>query len=44
MSQVSGLDRRACRDDVTSRFSADRLVADHLQLYEQIGRGPSESS
>jgi glycosyltransferase involved in cell wall biosynthesis len=44
MSQVSGLDRRACRDDVTSRFSADRLVADHLQLYEQIGRGTSESS
>ena len=30
------LDRNDCRKDVAGRFSADRMVADHLALYEKI--------
>jgi glycosyltransferase involved in cell wall biosynthesis len=30
------LDRNDCRKAVASRFSADRMVADHLALYEKV--------
>ena len=30
------LDRKECRNDVAGRFCADRMVADHLELYEKI--------
>ena len=40
VQNASGLDRRACRAAVVERFSAERLVADHVACYEQtIARG-----
>lgn len=33
---VAALDRRACRASVEARFSAARMVADHLALYHQL--------
>ena len=30
------LDRNECRKEVTDRFSADRMVADHLALYDKV--------
>ncbi|GAA0804801.1 glycosyltransferase family 4 protein [Spirilliplanes yamanashiensis] len=33
LRRVGGIDRRACRDAAERRFSADRMVADHLRLY-----------
>ena len=33
------LDRRECRADAESRFSADRMVADHLELYQEMVAG-----
>lgn len=32
----AGLDRNECRRAVTGRFSADRMVADHVALYEKV--------
>jgi glycosyltransferase involved in cell wall biosynthesis len=32
------LDRSACRSDARERFSAERMVADHLELYERVAR------
>ena len=34
------LDREACRASALSRFSAERMVAEHLRLYERIAGGP----
>jgi len=39
VEQVSGLDRQVCRDDAVSRFSADRMVQDHLDLLAGIVAG-----
>jgi glycosyltransferase involved in cell wall biosynthesis len=36
ISQISELDRAACRRAVESRFSAERMVSDHLALYEHL--------
>jgi hypothetical protein len=33
---AGALDRAACRRDVEERFSAARMVADHLQLYADL--------
>jgi glycosyltransferase involved in cell wall biosynthesis len=35
VADVAGLDRRACRAAVEARFSGDRMVADHLALYQR---------
>lgn len=34
--QVGGIDRGACRRAAESRFSTDRMVAEHIRLYEDI--------
>jgi len=36
---VGDLDRKACRKDVETRFSADRMVREHLELYERLLAG-----
>ncbi|WP_457967548.1 glycosyltransferase family 4 protein [Arthrobacter sp. D1-29] len=36
---AAGLDRTACRASVQERFSAERMVADHLALFEQLLEG-----
>jgi glycosyltransferase involved in cell wall biosynthesis len=33
---VGAIDRRACRDHVEAAFSPERLVRDHLALYERV--------
>jgi glycosyltransferase involved in cell wall biosynthesis len=35
------LDRRACRETAEERFSAERMTADHLDLYARLLAGPS---
>ncbi len=39
IAQVDSLDRRACRAAVEERFSTDRMVADHLDLFESLLAG-----
>jgi glycosyltransferase involved in cell wall biosynthesis len=41
VARVDELDRLDCRDDVTSRFSADRMVDDYLALFERILGAPA---
>lgn len=36
VSEVGELDRRECRSDAETRFSADRMVDDYLALFERI--------
>jgi glycosyltransferase involved in cell wall biosynthesis len=36
---AAGLDRAACRASVQERFSAERMVADHLDLFERLLEG-----
>jgi glycosyltransferase involved in cell wall biosynthesis len=36
IGRVGELDRSACRRAVETRFSADRMVRDHLDLYERL--------
>jgi glycosyltransferase involved in cell wall biosynthesis len=38
--QAAALSRRACRAAFEARFTADRMAADYVQLYEQVTRGP----
>jgi glycosyltransferase involved in cell wall biosynthesis len=39
---IDGFDRRRCRERAIERFSRDRMVADHVRLYERIlARRPS---
>jgi glycosyltransferase involved in cell wall biosynthesis len=40
LEHVASLDRRRCRSEAARRFSADRLVGDHVRLYETIGEQP----
>jgi glycosyltransferase involved in cell wall biosynthesis len=43
LMSASELDRAACRADAAHRFSSDRMVTEHVQLYEELlsGRKPS---
>lgn len=42
LQQAAGLDRSACRADAVARFDASRMVADHVDLYEEVlGGRPS---
>ena len=38
------IDRRACRADVVSRFGADRMVDDHLAVFERVLAESARSS
>jgi glycosyltransferase involved in cell wall biosynthesis len=35
---IDNFDRRRCRDRAVQRFSRDRMVADHVALYERVRR------
>ena len=39
ISSATSLDRRACRAAVTARFSARRMVADHVAFYDEVRGG-----
>jgi glycosyltransferase involved in cell wall biosynthesis len=39
LGKIDTLDRRACRRVAVERFSAARMVAEHVELYESIVRG-----
>jgi glycosyltransferase involved in cell wall biosynthesis len=39
LTAVAGLGREACRQAVAARFSAERMVADHVLLYEALSSG-----
>jgi len=36
LAEVAGLDRRACRRSVEERFSMERMVAEHVAVYEAV--------
>jgi glycosyltransferase involved in cell wall biosynthesis len=38
---ASYLDRASCRADAVRRFSSDRMVAEHVRLYERLLSGPT---
>jgi glycosyltransferase involved in cell wall biosynthesis len=42
IADVASLDRRACRAAAETRFSANRLVADHVALYRDLLAGESD--
>lgn len=42
VAQLHSIDRGACRAAVETRFSARRMVADHVDLYEEILAGASD--
>ncbi len=44
VGRVGALSRRACRDDVEARFTADRMVADYAALFSAVAGGPSPAS
>jgi glycosyltransferase involved in cell wall biosynthesis len=35
--EVDRLDRQACRSEVEQRFSVERMVAEHLEVYAEVG-------
>jgi hypothetical protein len=37
---VDAFDRQRCRRRAVERFSRDRMVGDHLALYERVSRPP----
>lgn len=39
LADVAQLDRGRCRKEVAARFSAERMVADHVALYEKVLAG-----
>ncbi len=43
LAEVGRLARHACRQSALERFSTERMVEDHLRLYEHLA-GPSHSS
>ena len=45
VGRLGALSRQACRDDVETRFSAQRMVADYAELFARVAAsGPSASS
>ncbi|MEV6767396.1 glycosyltransferase family 4 protein [Nocardia sp. NPDC051030] len=40
VAEIGALDRRSCRDDVETRFTADRMIDAYLTLFERIVRLP----
>jgi glycosyltransferase involved in cell wall biosynthesis len=44
LAQVPALRRQDCRDDVVTRFSAERMVKDYAELFARVVGGPSDSS
>lgn len=40
VGRVDEIDRRTCRETVERRFSAERMVADHIELYESLVTSP----
>jgi glycosyltransferase involved in cell wall biosynthesis len=36
MVKIDRIDRRACRRDFESRFTLDRMVLDHFELYKRL--------
>lgn len=41
--KISGLSRRRCRDVFEERFTADRMAADYLQIYERLSRAAAQT-
>jgi glycosyltransferase involved in cell wall biosynthesis len=39
LPRAGELDRAACRTDVERRFSVDRMVAAHVELYTELLQG-----
>jgi glycosyltransferase involved in cell wall biosynthesis len=39
LQRVDRLDRERCRKEAAERFSTDRMVIDHLRLYEKVREG-----
>jgi hypothetical protein len=39
LSNVADLDRGACRRAAEERFSAERMVAEHVAIYENVMQG-----
>ncbi|GAA5194355.1 glycosyltransferase family 4 protein [Rugosimonospora acidiphila] len=39
LPRTNGLDRRRCRQEARTRFAADRMVAEHLDLYTTLLNG-----
>jgi glycosyltransferase involved in cell wall biosynthesis len=44
LSLVRDLDRNACRRSVETHFSAERMVAEHIAIYEQAITAVAERS
>ena len=44
LPRVSQLDRNACRRSVETHFSAERMVAEHIAVYEQAITAVAERS
>ena len=36
LGRIGTIDRRVCRRDAERRFSAARMVADHVRVYERV--------
>ena len=39
LPRTRDLDRRRCREEARRRFTADRMVAEHLDLYAELLQG-----
>jgi hypothetical protein len=44
LAKVGDLDRRACRQAARQRFSAERMVAEHLAIYHSVAQATSQDS
>jgi glycosyltransferase involved in cell wall biosynthesis len=42
LMQAAHLDRAACRAVVASRFSTERMVSDHVRVYQDLMSGPTQ--
>jgi hypothetical protein len=41
---VAGIDRRRCRGEFEARFTAERMAADYLEIYEKALAGAGARS